>query len=165
MRVSGGCLSISCRGRLGDRLVKYLWKGKGRPIGHDNFRLLGKDDIFLRKMQPFGKNPHQGAVEGQGAALKGHGLFYLQALGQAADGLLGDGVKGGEGQIGPGNPLVYQRLDVCLCIDPAAAGYVKDALSLPGQAVEFLHRHLQYGCRLINKGTCAPCTCAVHTHV
>ena len=123
------------------------------------------EDLLFRQAQPLGKNPHQSGVEGEGTALKDHGAGDLQALGQAADGLLGDGVEGGEGQVGLGHPLVEEGLDVGLGVDAAPAGDVVDAGAPLRQGVKLLNRHLQQGGDLVDEGPGAAGAAAVHAHI
>ena len=145
--------------------VEHGVGGHRRAAGHHKLR-AGRDEHFLLlQLQPLGKYLHQHGIEGERAAFKHHRPGDLQPLGQSADGLLGNGVEGGEGQIRLGHPLVQQRLDVGLGVDAAPARDVVDAGALCGQLVEVLHRHLEDGGNLVNEGPCAPGTAAVHAHV
>ena len=140
-------------------------QGQGRAVGHHQLRALRDQNVLGGELQPLGEHPDQGGVEGEGAALKGHRLFDLQALGQAADGLLGDGVEGGEGQILLGHPLVQQGLDVGLGVHAAPAGHVVDAVPLGRQGVKLLDGHVEDGGHLVNKSAGASGAAAVHAHV
>ena len=74
-------------------------EGQSRALRHHQLRVLRNQNVLGGKPQPLGKHPNQGWIEGEGTALKGHRLFNLQTLGQAADGLFGDGVEGGQSQV------------------------------------------------------------------
>ena len=138
---------------------------QGGPVGHHQLRVLGDQDVLIRQAQPLGKHLDQGGVEGEGPALEGHGLFDLQSLGQTADGLLGDGVEGGQGQILLGHALVQQGLDVGLGVHTAPAGHVVDAVPPGGQGVELLDGHVENGGHLVDKGPGAAGAAAVHAHI
>ena len=87
---------------------------------------------FPSQLKALGKNGNQARVEGEGPAFEYNRSLDFQALSQAADGLLGDGVEGGQGQILLGHPLVQQGLDVGLGVHAAPAGHVVDAVP-PGR--------------------------------
>ena len=117
-------------------------QGQGRPVGHHQLRTLRDQDLLRLQGQALGKHLDQGGIEGEGPALEGHRLLDLQALGQTADGLLGDGVEGGQGQILLGHPLIQQGLDVGLGVHAAPAGHVVDAVSPGRQTVKVLDGHI-----------------------
>ena len=74
-------------------------------------------------------------------------------------------MEGGEGQVRLVHPLVEQRLDVGLGIDPAPAGDVINAGPVPGETVEVLDRHLEERGDLVDEGPCSAGTAAVHPHI
>ena len=144
---------------------EQLVNGDGGAPGHDGLRVLWPDDVRLFQVQPLREHPHQGGVEGQGAALEDDGGRQLQALGQPADGLLGDGVEGGQGDVGPLRPLDQQRLDVCLGEHAAPAGDAVHRLPLLRQLLKLVRRHVQQGGDLVDEGAGAAGAAAVHPHI
>ena len=137
----------------------------GSAPGHDGLRVLRPNDVLFLQIQPLRKHPHQRGVEGQRAALKDDGGHQLQPLGQAADGLLGDGVEGGERDIRPLRPLDQQGLDVRLGKHAAAAGDAVNSLPAGGQLLELVRWHVQQRGDLVNKRAGASGAAAVHPHV
>ena len=137
----------------------------GSAPGHDGLRVLRPDDILFPQVQPLREHPHQRGVEGQGAALENDGGRQLQPLGQTADGLLGDGVERGQGDVGPLRPLDQQGLDVRLGEHAAPTGDAVDGLPLGGQLLELVRRHVQQGGDLVDERAGAAGAAAVHPHV
>ena len=144
---------------------EQLVDGDGGAPGHDGLRVVRSNDIPFLQIQPLRKHPHQRGVEGQRAALKDDGGRQLQSLGQAADGLLGDGVEGGKRDIRPLRPLDQQGLDVCLGKHAAAAGDAVNGLPAGSQLLELVRRHVQQRGDLIDKRAGASGAAAVHPHV
>ncbi|OPZ57662.1 MAG: hypothetical protein BWY88_01159 [Synergistetes bacterium ADurb.Bin520] len=138
---------------------------EGRPVGHQGFREPGKDDVPLPQAQALGEDADQRGVEGQGAPFENDGGAQLQSLGQAADGLLGDGVEAGQGDVLPGHPLIQQRLDVGLGEDTAAPGNVVHMGPPGGGGFELFHRNFQQARHLVDEGPGAAGAAAVHPHV
>ena len=104
---------------------------------------MGRAQRFFRcQAKPFSKNIDQCRIEGQRTAFKNNWLLDVQTLSKAADGLLGNGVEGGQRQVLTGNTLIQQWLDICLGINTTAAGNIINAAALGSQFVEFFHRHL-----------------------
>ena len=89
----------------------------------------------------------------------------VEALRQAADRLLRDGVKRRQCQVLLRNSLVEQGLDVGLRVNAAAARYLVDRLPARGELVELLDRHLQKRGHLVDEGARAAGARAVHAHV
>ena len=144
---------------------EQLVHGDGGAPGHDGLRVLRADDIRLLQAQPLRKYPHQRGVKGQGTALEDDGGRQFQPLGQAADGLLGDGVERGQRDIRALRPLDQQRLDVGLGKHAAPAGDAVHRLTSGGQFFKVIRRYIQQGGDLINEGAGATRTAAVHPHV
>ena len=162
---------LSSRSKASDQRHGVLLTGEqlvhrdGSAPGHDGLRVLRPDDILFPQVQPLREHPHQRGVEGQGAALEDDGGRQLQSLGQAADGLLGDGVEGGQGDVGPLRPLDQQGLDVRLGEHAAPTGDAVDGLPLGGQLLELVRRHIQQGGDLVDERAGAAGAAAVHPHV
>ena len=144
---------------------EQLVDGDGGAPGHDGLRVVRSNDIPFLQIQPLRKHPHQRGVKGQRASLKDDGGRQLQSLGQAADGLLGDGVEGGKRDIRPLRPLDQQGLDVCLGKHAAAAGDAVNGLPAGSQLLELVRRHVQQRGDLIDKRAGASGAAAVHPHV
>ena len=144
--------------------IQFLHGQRGTQ-GHDGVGVVGADDLVLGQAQPLGEYLHQGGIVGQGAALKDDRRGHLQALGQAADGLLGDGVESRQGDIGPAGALVEEGLDVGLGKDAAPA---RDAVHLPAlgrQGLELVRGHPQQGGDLVDERAGAAGAAAVHPHI
>ena len=139
--------------------------GKGGAAGHDGIRILGADHVLFLQIQPLHEDPHQRGVIGQGTALKDDGGLDLQALGKTADGLLDDGMEGGEGDVLPPATLVQNGLDICLGKDAAAAGDAVDRGACRRQGFKVLRRHLQKGGDLVDERAGAAGAASVHAHV
>ena len=109
-------------------LLLYLRKkpvgSKCRATGDQKLRMAREKNFLLPQMQSLCKNPDQGRIKGQGAALKNKGLLDTQSLGQTTDRLLGDGMKRRKCQVFLRHSLIQKRLYVCFCINPAAAGNI-----------------------------------------
>ena len=144
---------------------EHRFSADGGAAGHHQFGVGRDEDLVLGQTQTLGKNPHQHRVEGQGSALEHHGAGDLQPLGQAADGLFGDGVEGRQGQVRLGHPLVEQGLNVGFGVDAAPAGDIIDTAALFRQGVELLHRDLEQRGNLVDEGAGAAGAAAVHPHV
>ena len=142
-----------------------LIHGQGSAQGHNGVGVVGADHLVFGEAQTLGKDLDQGGVVGEGAALKDNRRGHFQALGQAADGLLGDGVEGGQGDVGPAGALVQQGLDIGLGENAAAARNAVDLLALGGQSLKLLGGHPQQGGDLVNEGAGAAGAAAVHPHV
>ena len=142
-----------------------LIHGNGRAPGHDGLRVLRANDVRLLQAQTLREHPHQRGVEGQGTALKNDGSRQLQSLGEAADGLLGNGMEGGKGNVGALRSLDQQGLDVGLGKDAAPAGDAVHRLALSRQMLKFVRRDIEQRRDLINEGAGAAGTAAVHPHV
>ena len=127
--------------------------------------MFRQQNIFRTKAQPLGKNLHKGVVEGQRAALKRNRRLNGQTLGQAADGLFGHGMKSGQRQIGPADPLVEQRLNIGFGIHAAAPRNVVYAAALGGQRIQLFNRHVQNRSDFIQKSAGAARTASVHPHI
>ena len=89
----------------------------------------------------------------------------VEALRQAADRLLCDGMKRRQCQVLLRNSLVEQGLDVGLRVNATAARYLVDRLPARGELVELLDRHLQKRSHLVDEGARAAGARAVHAHV
>ena len=142
-----------------------LVHGQGRAQRHNGVGVVGADDLVLPQAQPLGEHLDQGGVIGQGPALKDDRRGHLQALGQAADGLLGDGVEGRQGDVRPAGPLVEQGLDVGLGKDAAPARNAVHLFAHPGQGLELLRRDPQQGGNLVDESAGAAGAAAVHPHI
>ncbi|CDC70619.1 unknown [Oscillibacter sp. CAG:155] len=145
----------------GEKLIH----GDGGSPGHNGLRMLRADNVLFRKMQPLREHPHQRGVEGQRTALKDDGRRQLQSLRETTDGLLGDGMEGGKGDIRPLCSLDQQRLDVRLGKHTAPAGDAVNRLSPGGQLLKFVRRNVQQRRDLINKCSGTAGAAAVHPHV
>ena len=145
----------------GEKLIH----GNGGAPGHNGLRVFRTDNVRLPKAQPLGKHPHQCGVEGERTAFKNDGGRQLQSLGESADGLFGNGVEGGQGNIRPLRPLDQQGLDIRLGEHTASAGDAVNRLSLSRQLFKFIRRNIQQRGDLVNKSAGAPGTAAIHPHV
>ena len=102
--------------------AEIAWESPwGSAPGHQGLRVLRADDFLLPQPQPLGKRPDQRGVKGQRTALEDDRGFQLQALGQAAEGLLDNGMEGREGDVLPPPAGVQHRLDICFRKHAAAA--------------------------------------------
>ena len=146
-------------------LCEQAVQRKRRSIGHDGFRMLRHQNLIFQEVQTLGKHPDQRRIEGHRAAFKQHGTADVQSLCQAADGLLRNGMEGGECQVFFGNALVQKGLDVRLGINAAAAGDVIDRFALCRRPVQILHRNAQDGGNLVQKGARTSGAASVHPHV
>ena len=136
-----------------------------RPVGNHILGMIRYDHIPVGKAQPFPEDADKDRIKGKGAALEGHGLSDLQTLGQTSDGLLGDGVEGGQRQVLPGNSLVQEGLNIRLGEHAASSGDIIDRLALLRSPVEILYRNPQNLCHLIDESARSSGTAAVHAHV
>ena len=85
------------------------------------------------------KHLDQHGIEGQRPSLEDHRTFDVQALGQAADGLFGNGMERGQGQILLGYSLIQERLYICLSLYTTPAGH---SGPFSRHFVESLDRHI-----------------------
>ena len=127
--------------------------------------MLGDDDVFGRKLQTLGEHLDEPRVEGQRTALEHHRRIDVQALSQAADGLLRHGMKGRKRDVGLGNTLVEQGLDVGFRVNAATTRNVVGGATLTGKLVVFLNGDFQKRGYLVDEGAGAARARAVHTHI
>lgn len=127
--------------------------------------MLRANNLLFPQPQPLGKHLYQCGVEGQGTALKNNGSRQLQSLGQSTDGLLGNGMERGQGNIRPFRTLNQKRLNIRLGKHTAPAGDTVNSLSLCCQLFKFISRHAQKRGDLINKRAGTAGAAAVHPHV
>ena len=127
--------------------------------------MLRTDNLLFPQPQPLGKHLYQCGVKGQGTALKNNGSRQLQSLGQSADGLLGNGMEGRQGNVRPFRTLNQKRLNIRLGKHAAPAGDAVNSLSLRSQLFKFISRHAQKRGDLINKGSGTAGAAAVHPHI
>ena len=149
----------------GVRVGEHAGERERRSVGHDGLGVLGPQDVLLRQVEALGERFDKARVERERAALEDDGRRDVGALGQAADGLLGDGVEERPGDVLLRHALVEQGLDVGLGVDAAAPGDVVQGARALGQAVELLDRHAQQRGDLVHQGAGAARARAVHAHV
>ena len=136
-----------------------------RAQGDHELGLVWQQDVLVPEVELLAEGLHQGRMEAERAALEDDGRRHGQALGQTADGLLGDGVQGRQGDVLLADALVEQGLDIRLGIDAAAAGDVVDLRPLLRQRLILLGLHLQERGDLVDKGARPAGTGPVHAHV
>ena len=139
--------------------------GHCSAVGDEGFRVLRCDDVLRKKVQALSKDADERGVESERASLENNGSLEFQSLRQAADGLLGDGVAGGKGDVFFPCALQEQWLDVCLGKYAAPARYAVNTLSGRGQRFEAFRRDLQKRGDFVDEGSGPSGTAAVHTHI
>ena len=127
--------------------------------------MLGADRLAVDQVQALAEHAHQRGVEGERAALEDHRGDDVEALCEAAERLLGDGVERRKRQIRLGGALVEQGLDVGLGVHAAAPRDLVDGGPARGEFVELLDGNLQKRRDLVDEGARAPGAAAVHAHV
>ena len=94
---------------------------KGSAERNHELRLLRDQNILILQLQLFPEGLDQGRMEAERAALENDRRRHDQTLGKTAYGLFGNGMQSRQGDIFFAHALVQQRLDICFCIDAAAA--------------------------------------------
>ena len=86
-------------------------------------------------------------------------------MGQGDHRLHGHRVEDGGRNVLTAHVLGHQVLDIRLAEYPATRGYGVDFRAAGGQAIQFFHLHTQYDSHLVDEGTRAARTIAVHAQV
>ena len=138
---------------------------EGCTHGDEHFGMLRHDSLFVRDAQAFLERFHERRVERQRAAFKNHGRLDFHTLGEAADGLLCDGVETRKCDIFLGDAIVEHRLDVRLGEHTATSGDFIDLLATFGITFEYFCLDAEEFCHLVDKCTRTAGTDTVHAHV
>ena len=138
---------------------------KGRTHGHQHLGMFRHNGLLVANAQAFLEGAYESRVKGQGATLENHRGLDFHALGKTADGLLGDGVETGKGDVFLGNAVVQHGLDVGLGKHTATARNLVDLLATLRVTLESLGLDTQKFGHLVDKGTRTAGTHAVHAHV
>ena len=147
------------------RVCEQLLQRQRGAQRHGRLGMLRHHDVCALQAQAFGEYVDQHGVERQRAALEDHRRRDVQALGQAADGLLRNGMERRARQVRFRNALVQQRLDVRFRIDAAAAGDVVHGRAACREVVEFRDGDVQQRRNLVDERARAAGAAAVHAHV
>ena len=127
--------------------------------------MLGDDGLVVGEVEALLENAYQRGVERKRAAFEDDGRAHVDALRQAAERLLGDGVEGGQGQVVAGCPLVEQGLDVGFGVYAAATGDVVDRASAAGGGIELLDGQVEHRGDFVDERARAARAAAVHAHI
>ena len=139
--------------------------GDGGAEGHEGLAVVGQQHLVGGELQTLGEDAHQRGAEMQRAAFEDDRRMQLQALREAADGLLGDGVEAAEGDVLAARPLQQQRLDVGLGKDTAATADVVHRLALCGQPLQPVGVGAEERGNLVDESPRAAGAAAVHAHI
>ena len=153
---SGCCGLVDDLGLLIRRDVHGGTDG-GKEVG-----VLRSDDVLVRQVQGPDEGGPKLRKEVERTSQEGHVAPDGLSAGQAGDGLIHHRLEDGGGQVLPGGPVVDQGLDIGLGEHAASCGNGIDRLIVAGVIVEAAGVRLKQGGHLVDEGTGAAGTDAVH---
>ena len=156
-----GCGGVDGCGRVGE----HAGKRQRGTAGNHGFRVIGDDGLVVGEVEALLENAYQRGVERERAAFEDDGRAHVDALCQAAERLLGDGMEGRQGQVVAGCPLIEQGLDVGFGVYAAATGDVVDRASAAGGGIEPLDGQVEHRGDFVDERARAARAAAVHAHI
>ena len=154
-----------CGAALGIRVREHALEREGSSQGDDGLGTFWADDVLRRESQMLGEHADQMRVEGERPAFEDDGRVDVEALRQAAERLLGDGMKRREGEVLLARAGVEEGLDVGLGVHAAAPRDVVDRGAHRCCIVEPFDVDLEQRGDLVDERARAACARAVHAHV